>query len=76
MIWVAGQMLTVPPPADIGQAGPNKWVQFFTSSENRHALPLFTSLLNLVCAYDPVGMGELQRRVAGALTTIVMSDAF
>ena len=23
----------------------------------RHALPLFTSLLNVVCAYDPVGFG-------------------
>lgn len=28
----------------------------FTASP-RHALPLFTSLLNLVCAYDPVGYG-------------------
>ncbi|XP_043211845.1 protein HID1-like [Amphibalanus amphitrite] len=44
-------------PSDGAQAGPNRWVQFFTSAENRHALPLFTSLLNLVCAYDPVGMG-------------------
>uniref|UniRef100_A0A8C6WL31 HID1 domain containing b n=1 Tax=Neogobius melanostomus TaxID=47308 RepID=A0A8C6WL31_9GOBI len=35
----------------------NPWVTFFASSENRHALPLFTSLLNVVCAYDPVGMG-------------------
>lgn len=23
----------------------------------RHALPLFTSLVNVVCAYDPVGYG-------------------
>ena len=46
-----------PPHADGAQAGPNRWVQFFTSAENRHALPLFTSLLNLVCAYDPVGIG-------------------
>jgi len=29
----------------------------FTSAENRHALPIFTSLLNTVCAYDPVGLG-------------------
>jgi hypothetical protein len=29
-----------------------KFVLFF-----RHALPLFTSLLNIVCAYDPVGYG-------------------
>lgn len=36
---------------------PNKWIVHFTSAENRHALPLFTSLLNTVCAYDPVGMG-------------------
>uniref|UniRef100_V9K8M1 Protein HID1 n=1 Tax=Callorhinchus milii TaxID=7868 RepID=V9K8M1_CALMI len=35
----------------------NPWVQFFCSTENRHALPLFTSLLNIVCAYDPVGYG-------------------
>lgn len=35
----------------------NKWIAYFTSSENRHALPLFTSLLNTVCAYDPVGIG-------------------
>ena len=34
----------------------NKWVQYFTSSENRHALPLFTSLLNCVCGYDPAGL--------------------
>ncbi|XP_055593094.1 protein HID1 [Uranotaenia lowii] len=36
---------------------PNKWIVHFTSADNRHALPLFTSLLNTVCAYDPVGMG-------------------
>lgn len=23
----------------------------------RHALPLFTSLLNVICSYDPVGYG-------------------
>lgn len=38
-------------------ARPNQWIGFFTSTENRHALPLFTSLLNTVCAYDPVGYG-------------------
>ncbi|XP_034231416.1 protein HID1 [Thrips palmi] len=36
---------------------PNRWIQHLTSAENRHALPLFTSLLNTVCAYDPVGLG-------------------
>ena len=35
----------------------NQWIAYFTSTENRHALPLFTSLLNIVCAYDPVGFG-------------------
>ncbi|XP_045498498.1 protein HID1 [Colias croceus] len=35
----------------------NKWIAYLTSSENRHALPLFTSLLNTVCSYDPVGLG-------------------
>ncbi|EYB82170.1 hypothetical protein Y032_0365g3586 [Ancylostoma ceylanicum] len=34
-----------------------RWVARFTSTENRHVLPLFTSLLNVVCAYNPVGMG-------------------
>ncbi|VDM72686.1 unnamed protein product [Strongylus vulgaris] len=34
-----------------------RWVAHFTSAENRHVLPLFTSLLNVVCAYNPVGMG-------------------
>ncbi|WAQ96014.1 HID1-like protein [Mya arenaria] len=38
-------------------SSPNQWIHFFTSTENRHALPLFTSLLNVVCAYDPVGYG-------------------
>ncbi|PSN52202.1 Protein HID1 [Blattella germanica] len=44
------------PPVDIHVA-PNRWIQYFTSAENRHALPMFTSLLNTVCAYDPVGLG-------------------
>ena len=39
------------------QGQPNQWIAFFTSTENRHALPLFTSLLNIVCAYDPIGYG-------------------
>ncbi|CAI5456002.1 unnamed protein product [Caenorhabditis angaria] len=34
-----------------------RWVTQFTSSTNRHVLPIFTSLLNVVCAYDPVGYG-------------------
>ncbi|XP_042895920.1 protein HID1 [Parasteatoda tepidariorum] len=44
------------PAADVN-LNPNKWIQYFTSADNRHALPLFTSLLNVVCAYDPVGYG-------------------
>ena len=35
---------------------PNQWIEFFTSSENRHSLPLFTSLLNTVFAYNPTSM--------------------
>ncbi|VDN22508.1 unnamed protein product [Gongylonema pulchrum] len=34
-----------------------RWIARFTSAENRHVLPLFTSFLNVVCAYDPVGYG-------------------
>ncbi|PAV64750.1 hypothetical protein WR25_26240 [Diploscapter pachys] len=34
-----------------------RWVARFTSAENRHVLPLFTSLLNVTCAYDPIGYG-------------------
>ncbi|XP_054706104.1 protein HID1-like isoform X2 [Uloborus diversus] len=44
-------------PASEVNLNPNKWIQYFTSADNRHALPLFTSLLNVVCAYDPVGYG-------------------
>lgn len=44
------------PPTDISK-NPNKWIAHLTSAENRHALPLFTSLLNTVAAYDPVGLG-------------------
>nr|XP_033817659.1 protein HID1 [Geotrypetes seraphini] len=44
-------------PSSESGSGINPWVQFFCSTENRHALPLFTSLLNVVCAYDPVGYG-------------------
>lgn len=42
-------------PPNVSENLPNKWIQYFTSAENRHALPLFTSLLNTVCNYDPVG---------------------
>ncbi|KAG7460184.1 hypothetical protein MATL_G00218970 [Megalops atlanticus] len=45
------------PPSSSDSSVLNPWVTFFCSAENRHALPLFTSLLNVVCAYDPVGYG-------------------
>ncbi|KAM3864324.1 protein HID1 isoform 2-T2 [Diretmus argenteus] len=48
------EAMYLPPSADNVL---NPWVTFFCSTENRHALPLFTSLLNVVCAYDPVGYG-------------------
>ncbi|ELU13895.1 hypothetical protein CAPTEDRAFT_157409 [Capitella teleta] len=50
------ETMYLPPIAD-AHSGRNQWIAFFTSTENRHALPLFTSLLNMVCAYDPVGYG-------------------
>ncbi|KAL3877484.1 hypothetical protein ACJMK2_035185, partial [Sinanodonta woodiana] len=50
------ETMYLPPVAD-AHAQPNQWIHFFTSTENRHALPLFTSLLNIVCAYDPIGYG-------------------
>ncbi|XP_046965850.1 protein HID1 [Vanessa cardui] len=48
---------TVYKPAALAAAHHNKWIAYLTSPENRHALPLFTSLLNTVCSYDPVGLG-------------------
>lgn len=50
------ETMYLPPVAD-AHTQPNQWIQYFTSTENRHALPLFTSMLNVVCAYDPVGYG-------------------
>lgn len=50
------ETMYLPPIAD-AHTVPNQWIQYFTSTDNRHALPLFTSLLNIVCAYDPVGYG-------------------
>ncbi|XP_064406820.1 protein HID1-like [Halichondria panicea] len=38
-------------------SGANRWLSHFTSPENRHVLPLLTSLINVVCSYDPVGYG-------------------
>uniref|UniRef100_A0A2K6NYK2 HID1 domain containing n=1 Tax=Rhinopithecus roxellana TaxID=61622 RepID=A0A2K6NYK2_RHIRO len=49
------EAMYLPPAPESGSTNP--WVHFFCSTENRHALPLFTSLLNTVCAYDPVGYG-------------------
>lgn len=34
----------------------NEWIEFFTSSNNRHSLAIFTSLLNTICSYDPNGI--------------------
>lgn len=49
------EAMYLPPTSDNNVLNP--WVTFFCSTDNRHALPLFTSLLNVVCAYDPVGYG-------------------
>ncbi|VDO95659.1 unnamed protein product [Soboliphyme baturini] len=35
----------------------NRWIKHFTSAENRHVLPLFTSLINTIFSYDPIGYG-------------------
>jgi hypothetical protein len=53
LLTCLSESMYTPPNANDNQA--NRWIQYFTSAENRHALPLFTSLLNTVCAYDPVG---------------------
>jgi hypothetical protein len=37
---------------------PNRWIAYFASPENRHALPLFTSLVNVVFGYDPSSIGS------------------
>lgn len=36
--------------------GEAAWLRVFTSPDNRHTLPLFTSLLNTVCGYQPAGV--------------------
>ncbi|XP_074647773.1 protein HID1-like [Tubulanus polymorphus] len=50
------ETMYLPPVAD-AHTQSNQWISYFSSTENRHALPLFTSMLNVVCAYDPVGYG-------------------
>ena len=35
----------------------NRFIAYLTSEKNRHRLPLFTSLLNTVFAFDPIGYG-------------------
>ncbi|KAF9423824.1 hypothetical protein HW555_000882 [Spodoptera exigua] len=44
---------TIYKPASHAASHHNKWI----APDNRHALPLFTSLVNTVCSYDPVGLG-------------------
>ncbi|KAK2182053.1 hypothetical protein NP493_369g05010 [Ridgeia piscesae] len=56
IITCFSETMYLPPVAD-AHSQPNHWIAYFTSTENRHALPIFTSLLNIVCAYDPVGYG-------------------
>uniref|UniRef100_A0A8C9ZTE2 HID1 domain containing n=1 Tax=Sander lucioperca TaxID=283035 RepID=A0A8C9ZTE2_SANLU len=55
LLTCLSEAMYLPPCSDSRNLNP--WVAFFCSTENRHALPLFTSLLNVVCAYDPVGYG-------------------
>lgn len=62
------------PPVDL-HTSPNRWIQYLTSAENRHALPMFTSLLNTVCAYDPVGLGVPYNHLLFSDTTEPLVDA-
>ncbi|XP_026327697.1 protein HID1 [Hyposmocoma kahamanoa] len=55
LLAAASETIYVPPQQ--AHSHHNKWIAYLTSPENRHALPLFTSLLNTVCSYDPVGLG-------------------
>ncbi|XP_069579470.1 protein HID1b [Brachyistius frenatus] len=55
LITCFSEAMYLPPSSESKTINP--WISFFCSSENRHALPLFTSLLNVVCAYDPIGYG-------------------
>lgn len=38
---------------DNARSEANRWVRLLASHENRHTLPLFTSLLNTVTGYQP-----------------------
>lgn len=49
-------MYLTPKEAASASNSSNKWIEFFTSSQNRHALPLFTSLLNTIISYEPNGI--------------------
>ena len=62
------------PPVGEAHAVNNRWVAHFTSAENRHALPLFTSLLNLVCSYDPAGILPYNHLIFQVRTTIPVRD--
>ncbi|KFD57595.1 hypothetical protein M514_01698 [Trichuris suis] len=35
----------------------NQWLLVLSSADNRHVLPLFTSLINVIFSYDPIGYG-------------------
>ncbi|XP_050535376.1 protein HID1 isoform X2 [Daktulosphaira vitifoliae] len=52
----------------------NRWVQYITSADNRHALPMLTSLLNTVCGYDPIGIGLPYNHLIFADTTEPLVD--
>lgn len=43
-------------PGEVSESNSNRWIEYFTSGENRHTLPLFTSLLNTIISYDPNGI--------------------
>ncbi|KAI3379111.1 hypothetical protein SNEBB_011458 [Seison nebaliae] len=43
--------------ARIIDSSEHQWISILTSYDNRHALPLFTSLVNTIFSYNPSGVG-------------------
>uniref|UniRef100_A0A5S6QMK6 Protein HID1 n=1 Tax=Trichuris muris TaxID=70415 RepID=A0A5S6QMK6_TRIMR len=45
------------PPTAVSTTYENQWLFVLSSADNRHVLPLFTSLVNVIFSYDPIGYG-------------------
>jgi len=55
LLAIFSQTMYLLPKGEAHMAG-DRFVKLFTSPNNRHALPIFTSLLNTVCGYIPGGI--------------------